>query len=138
MAHLPCSPATSPRLLQALLGPCCFCIPGGEEDPQSKASTWATISALPPPGCCNLTLPLSCSRASKKIGVFITHYQRRSNLTSQYPSNDDTSDFEKHHTSSRQGSEMMRKISSAFLKVFSRSNTSVPKPSSPSPPHQDR
>ncbi|XP_060993516.1 fibrous sheath-interacting protein 2-like [Dama dama] len=69
---------------------------------------------------------------------FITHYQRRSNLTSQYPSNDDTSDFEKHHTSSRQGSEMMRKISSAFLKVFSRSNTSVPKPSSPSPPHQDR
>ena len=56
------SPATSPSLLQALLGPCCFCIPGGEEGPQSRASAWATISALPPPGCCNLTLPLSCSR----------------------------------------------------------------------------
>ena len=33
------SPATSPSLLQALLGPCCFCIPGAEEGPQNKAST---------------------------------------------------------------------------------------------------
>ncbi|XP_027390064.1 fibrous sheath-interacting protein 2-like [Bos indicus x Bos taurus] len=69
----------------------------------------------------------------------LTLYQRRSDLTSPYSSNDGTSDFEKPHTSSRQRSEMMRKkISSTFSKVFSRSNTSVPKPFSPSPPHQER
>ncbi|XP_055293754.1 fibrous sheath-interacting protein 2-like isoform X2 [Moschus berezovskii] len=68
---------------------------------------------------------------------FITLYQRRSNLTSQHSSND-TSDVEKPHTSSRHGSEMMRKISSTFSKVFSRSNASVLRPSSSSPPHQDR
>ncbi|KAI4554749.1 hypothetical protein MJG53_020048 [Ovis ammon polii x Ovis aries] len=54
------------------------------------------------------------------------------------PSAKVTEDFEKPHTSSRQGSEMMRKISSTFSKVFSRSNTGVPKTFSPSPPHQDR
>ncbi|XP_045020444.1 fibrous sheath-interacting protein 2 isoform X8 [Bubalus bubalis] len=58
---------------------------------------------------------------------FLTLYQHRSDRTSQYSSNDGTSDFEKPHTSSRQRSE-----------VFSRSNTSVRKPSSPSPPHQER
>ncbi|XP_072812453.1 fibrous sheath-interacting protein 2-like [Vicugna pacos] len=68
---------------------------------------------------------------------FVTLYQRESALASLYASNDSTPDSDKPSTS-KQGSEMMRKLSSALSKMFSRSNANVPKSSSPSPPHQDR
>ncbi|XP_023381266.1 fibrous sheath-interacting protein 2-like [Pteropus vampyrus] len=41
-------------------------------------------------------------------------------------------------STSKQGSEIMRKVSSVLSKVFSRSKDNVPKSSSPSPPRQDR
>ncbi|XP_057573554.1 fibrous sheath-interacting protein 2-like [Hippopotamus amphibius kiboko] len=41
-------------------------------------------------------------------------------------------------STSKQGSEIMKKVSSALSEVFSRSNANVPKSSSPSPPQQDR
>ncbi|XP_034504749.1 fibrous sheath-interacting protein 2 isoform X2 [Ailuropoda melanoleuca] len=54
------------------------------------------------------------------------------------PSAKITEDADKPSTS-KQGSEMMKKVSSALSKVFSRSNANVSKSSSPSPhPHQDR
>ncbi|XP_072599617.1 fibrous sheath-interacting protein 2-like [Vulpes vulpes] len=68
---------------------------------------------------------------------FITLYQRESALASLCPSSDGTSDADKPSTS-KQGSEMMKKGSSALSKVFSRSNANVSKSSSSSPPHQDR
>ncbi|XP_072673892.1 fibrous sheath-interacting protein 2-like [Canis lupus baileyi] len=68
---------------------------------------------------------------------FITLYQRESALASLCPSSDGTSDADKPSTS-KQGSEMMKKGSSALSKVFSRSNANVLKSSSPSPPQQDR
>ncbi|XP_034861581.1 fibrous sheath-interacting protein 2-like [Mirounga leonina] len=55
-----------------------------------------------------------------------------------YPSAKITEDADKPSTS-KQGSEMMKKVSSALSKVFSRSNANVSKSSSPPPPpHQDR
>ncbi|XP_030885958.1 fibrous sheath-interacting protein 2-like [Leptonychotes weddellii] len=70
--------------------------------------------------------------------LFITLYQCESALAGLYSSNDDTSDADKPSTS-KQGSEMMKKVSSALSKVFSRSNANVSKSSSPPPPpHQDR
>ncbi|KAB1252624.1 Fibrous sheath-interacting protein 2 [Camelus dromedarius] len=71
------------------------------------------------------------------IEQFVTLYQRKSSLASLYTSNDSTPDSDKPSTS-KQGSEMMRKLSSALSKMFSGSNANVPKSSSPSPPHQDR
>ncbi|XP_041597162.1 fibrous sheath-interacting protein 2-like isoform X6 [Vulpes lagopus] len=68
---------------------------------------------------------------------FITLYQRESALASLCPSSDGTSGADKPSTS-KQGSEMMKKGSSALSKVFSRSNANVSKSSSSSPPHQDR
>ncbi|XP_073083527.1 fibrous sheath-interacting protein 2-like isoform X1 [Manis javanica] len=68
---------------------------------------------------------------------FVTLCQHESALTSLYSSNDDISDVDKPSTS-KQGSEMMRKVSPGLSKVFSRFNASVPKSSSPSPPHLDR
>ncbi|XP_059013402.1 fibrous sheath-interacting protein 2-like isoform X2 [Mustela lutreola] len=69
---------------------------------------------------------------------FITLYQRESALASLYSSNDGISDAGKPSTS-KHGSEMMKKVSTALSKVFSRSNASASKSSSPPPPpHQDR
>ncbi|CAD7682740.1 unnamed protein product [Nyctereutes procyonoides] len=68
---------------------------------------------------------------------FITLYQRESALASLCPSSDGTSDADKPSTS-KKGSEMMKKGSSALSKVFSRSNANVSKSSSSSPHHQDR
>ncbi|XP_032699229.1 fibrous sheath-interacting protein 2-like isoform X2 [Lontra canadensis] len=64
---------------------------------------------------------------------FITLYQRESALAGLYSSNDGISDADKPSTS-KHGSEMMKKVSSALSKVFSRSNANVSKSSSP-PPH---
>ncbi|XP_058147116.1 fibrous sheath-interacting protein 2-like [Dasypus novemcinctus] len=70
---------------------------------------------------------------------FITLYRRQSALPSTCSSNDGISDNEKPSTS-QQGSEMKKKISSALSKVFSRSNINIPKSSSlpPPPHHEDR
>ncbi|XP_077003058.1 fibrous sheath-interacting protein 2-like [Tamandua tetradactyla] len=77
----------------------------------------------------------------------ITLYRRQSALASTYSSSDGISDSDKPSTS-KQGSEMMKKVSSALSKVFSRSNMDIPKssslpppapPSHPPPPsHQDK
>uniref|UniRef100_A0A8D1LAM1 Fibrous sheath-interacting protein 2 C-terminal domain-containing protein n=1 Tax=Sus scrofa TaxID=9823 RepID=A0A8D1LAM1_PIG len=78
-----------------------------------------------------------CLDLEKSSSVkFVTLYQRESALASLHSSNDGISDSDKPNTS-KQGSEMMRKVSSALSKMFSRS-AHVPKSSSPSPPHGDR
>ncbi|XP_047570918.1 fibrous sheath-interacting protein 2-like isoform X6 [Lutra lutra] len=69
---------------------------------------------------------------------FITLYQRESALAGLYSSNDGISDADKPSTS-KHGSEMMKKVSLALSKAFSRSNANASKSSSPPPsPHQDR
>ncbi|XP_008571569.1 PREDICTED: fibrous sheath-interacting protein 2 [Galeopterus variegatus] len=66
---------------------------------------------------------------------FITIFEGSKDvLGSVYPSKEVISETPKSSTS-KQGSKMLAKVSSALLKVFSRSNTSIPKSSSP--PHQD-
>ncbi|KAG3272913.1 fibrous sheath-interacting protein 2 [Ictidomys tridecemlineatus] len=69
---------------------------------------------------------------------FTTLFQRASILSNVQSSSDDLADPKP--STSKQGSEMMKKMSSAMAKAFSRSNANISKssPPPPSPPHEDR
>ncbi|XP_070461482.1 fibrous sheath-interacting protein 2-like isoform X4 [Equus przewalskii] len=90
-------------------------------------------NSLPDPSAKITEDSLECPDLENASSIkFTTLFQRESALAGLHSSNDDIPDADKPSTS-KQGSEMMRKVSSALPKVFSICNASAPQTPSPSP-----